>query len=216
MNRTLPTYIAGPMTGLPDFNHETFHLTEKLLKLAGFDLVKNPARIDGGSTFKSHAFYMSRAISLLLESRQVLFLKGWRQSKGARLEYEIGKTLGYPLYEVLEYNEPEMTVDLLTELNVADEAVRAVFGDRGADYGPPTRDFLCAANIISAYLSRRLGLEITLGPDDIPPIMMGIKLARLAHKGYHRDSVVDICGYALTWEMVDQDRNQTKDTHESS
>lgn len=44
----MTTYIAGPMSGIPDFNYPMFHRVAKHLRDRGVD-VRNPAENDGGS-----------------------------------------------------------------------------------------------------------------------------------------------------------------------
>lgn len=45
----MKVYIAGPMTGLPEFNFPLFFEAEELLKGHGFEVI-NPAREDGIDT----------------------------------------------------------------------------------------------------------------------------------------------------------------------
>lgn len=77
------------------------------------------------------------------------------------------------------------------------EAERLVNGDRGHDYGPPAEDFARVARFWSAILccdvtARQVGL-----------CMIGLKLSRECHR-HKRDSLVDICGYALTVEKIEE------------
>lgn len=85
--------------------------------------------------------------------------------------------------------------------NVLAEAIALVFGDRNLAYGPPIEDFRTAASMVSIYLSRKYGHKITLGPEDIPAIMICVKMSR---QSFHpkRDNLVDIGGYVATWEWV--------------
>lgn len=89
-----------------------------------------------------------------------------------------------------------------TTSSILDEAKEKVFGDRGRDYGHPREDFQCSADIISAFLRRKYGIPLELSADDIPPMMISLKLSRLAHQT-KRDSIVDIAGYAETWGMLE-------------
>jgi len=79
--------------------------------------------------------------------------------------------------------------------SICQEAHRLTNGDRNADYGHPLDDFSHAAGIINAVL----GLEIM--PEDIPTIMICIKLARQENR-HKRDNLVDIAGYANTAQML--------------
>ena len=80
--------------------------------------------------------------------------------------------------------------------DVLSEAGSLVGGDRQAAYGHPARDFQRAAEIMSAIL----GIEVEA--DQVPLLMIAVKLSRLAQSPDHRDSMVDICGYIRTREMV--------------
>lgn len=93
-------YIAGPMTGLPEFNYPAFFEAQALLQDLDYD-VFNPAALPM-CIYDLHdeelwQWYMKRAIPLLLECEQVCLLKGWGTSKGAKLEVIIAKNFGMRL-----------------------------------------------------------------------------------------------------------------------
>lgn len=73
-------YVAGPMTGLPEFNRPAFFAAEAHLKSLGAQ-VMNPAILPDGW---SHEAYMRIAIPMLMECEAVAFLPGWQHSSGAR------------------------------------------------------------------------------------------------------------------------------------
>lgn len=85
-----------------------------------------------------------------------------------------------------------------TESTILDEAKRLIHGARQADYGSPRENF----TDIAALWSPILGVEVL--PEQVVMCMITLKVARLK-KGYHRDSVVDIAGYAGVLEMVHND-----------
>ena len=82
-------YIAGPMTGLPEFNYPAFMQAEKALVQEGFQVI-NPARNNG----KGWNDYMRQSLRQLAEADGVFFLTGWSGSKGASLEHQIAQELG--------------------------------------------------------------------------------------------------------------------------
>lgn len=88
----MKTYIAGPMTGLPDFNFPAFHEAAARLRARG-DTVLNPAE-NPDPPCKSWVGYMRMAIAQLVQCDAVFLLPGWRDSRGARLEVEIARQLG--------------------------------------------------------------------------------------------------------------------------
>jgi len=89
--------------------------------------------------------------------------------------------------------------------NVLREADRLTSGDRRAAYDHPLVDFTCTASIIDALLARtNYSPGEGLDPRFVPLFMIGVKLSRLAGNIEHRDSLVDIAGYARTLEMVQE------------
>ena len=73
---------------------------------------------------------------------------------------------------------------------VLDSAYTLVHGDRGRTYDHPSVDFTRTAALVSAYL----GVPITA--EQIGIIQVLVKVSRLAATPGHRDSLVDIAGYA--------------------
>ena len=103
-------YIAGPMTGLPEWNFPAFFEAEEQLIALGHKLV-NPAHNDGAtvqealdSAGSSSApnnpwrWYMRRDLPHVLEVDALCVLPGWRKSKGASLEVHVAKAIGLPIY----------------------------------------------------------------------------------------------------------------------
>lgn len=87
-------YISGKITGNPHYMVE-FILAETEI-IEGVDSVAeiiNPARLEliDGATWSD---YMKRDIELLVGCDIIFMMKGWRRSKGARLERHIAKKLG--------------------------------------------------------------------------------------------------------------------------
>lgn len=97
----MATYIAGPMSGLPEFNHPAFAAKAAELRAAGVDVI-NPAEFDAEIGLdQPWAVYLRRDLVLLAERCDaVVLLPGWERSKGARLEHhvatELEMTITYP------------------------------------------------------------------------------------------------------------------------
>lgn len=94
----MKTYIAGPMTGIPEFNYPAFNAVAAQLRAEGVEVV-NPAEQDSGSTGKPWDFYMRLGLRGLLECDAVVLLPGWKASRGARLERLIAEELGMRITE---------------------------------------------------------------------------------------------------------------------
>ncbi len=89
-------------------------------------------------------------------------------------------------------------------ISIVDEALAIVRGNREQCYGPPDQNFRTIAAFWSSWLSTRLRADVTLDGADVCYLMQLVKLARLANSPRHRDSIVDIVGYA---DCVDVVRN---------
>ncbi len=87
-------------------------------------------------------------------------------------------------------------------LSVLKEAHKIIYGDREKTYGKPSKNLDTIAKMWSAYLTA-VG-ERDLNPKDVATMMVLLKAARLANDQTHRDSVVDICGYAALIERCDE------------
>lgn len=87
--KKLKVYIAGPMTGYKDFNYPAFFEAEEMLK--DKYIVLNPAMREPRQM--DYSSYIRKGIELLLQAEVVYLLPGWERSTGARLEWEIARTL---------------------------------------------------------------------------------------------------------------------------
>lgn len=85
-------YIAGPMTGLPDFNYPAFNTAAERLRALGFE-VENPAE-NPEPHCGSWLGYMRMAIRQLSQCDGVALLPGWNDSRGARIEHQLANQLG--------------------------------------------------------------------------------------------------------------------------
>ena len=84
-------YIAGPITGIEDFQLH-FALAQKRLRDAGH-LTMNPATLSLNEGF-THAEYMHICFAMLRVCDGIYMLDGWRESKGACMEFEYMKHAG--------------------------------------------------------------------------------------------------------------------------
>lgn len=80
--------------------------------------------------------------------------------------------------------------------NLLKEVEKAVYGSRAAAYGSPLKNWEQTAKLFSAIL----GIEVTW--QQALQMMIAVKLARICNTPNHRDSWVDIAGYAAVWEKA--------------
>ena len=93
------------------------------------------------------------------------------------------------------------------KLSVLKEANKIIYGDREKTYGHPSKNLKTIAKMWNAYLVA-CGVategEGELIDKDVACLMILLKTARLGNDLDHRDSVVDICGYAALIERCDE------------
>lgn len=226
-------YIAGPMTGYPNFNYDMFHEVEKLLRNKGFSYIENPATHFNGDQGLSWNSYLDAAIEAVMRSDTIVALPGWHESTGARLEVAIGIAVGMAVYEYV----PEVTSgDVFVRMTVADsrqsvaaimgmghatfieddpvladdmlpheEAATLVHGARQANYGHPLDNFTGTAGIWNGIIHKKLNAPLTA--EDVALCMVGVKLSRETHVS-KRDNIVDAHGYLMTYQMVKDERDR--------
>lgn len=114
----MKVYIAGPMTGLPQFNFPAFDEAAAHLRATGFDVV-SPAELDdpedraaalaspdgamhgGHHMNKTWGDFLARDVKLLADGgiEAVFVLPGWQGSSGARLETFVASAIkGMPVF----------------------------------------------------------------------------------------------------------------------
>lgn len=99
----LPTlYIAGPMSGLPDYNYPAFRDAASILAKAGYGVL-NPVDNEKKRTddtrwvADNHApwsWYMRRSLEQIAVADGMAVLPRWQNSKGASLEVDLALQLG--------------------------------------------------------------------------------------------------------------------------
>lgn len=91
-------YVAGPMTGLPQFNFPAFHQAAFALRALGHE-VENPAE-NPAPPCGSWLAYMRMAIVQVSKVDALVMLPGWMASKGACVEFQLARGLGLPVFEL--------------------------------------------------------------------------------------------------------------------
>lgn len=79
---------------------------------------------------------------------------------------------------------------------ILEDAQEILDGDRERTYGNPAFTLETIAEFWMKFLERKHGVLVALLPEDIATMMMLLKISRLMKSPDHRDSLVDIAGYA--------------------
>lgn len=97
-------YIAGPMTGYPEFNYPAFFKAGKELAAVAIDSI-NPARTEGRDGCKTWLGFMRASLLDLAACDGIALLPGWQDSRGAALEAHIARSLDLPVKLLDEWLE---------------------------------------------------------------------------------------------------------------
>ena len=93
-------YIAGPMTGIPDYNYPAFRAAEHHLRNLGHEPVSPAGELVDGWQWHD---YMRRSLAAFLTCDAVAMLPGWLHSRGARLEFTLAGALGMEVRDLKEW-----------------------------------------------------------------------------------------------------------------
>ena len=112
-------YLAGPMTGIPQFNFPRFYKAAKVLRTLGYEII-SPAELDdedgtakialassdglldenskvNGNTWGD---LLARDVKLIADTcKGTIFLPGWQKSRGARLEAFVAILCDHEFFE---------------------------------------------------------------------------------------------------------------------
>lgn len=114
-------YIAGPMSGIPEWNYPAFHAAEAKLKAEGWrvfnpakkdeedGVIDEEAKTDGDTALaiEKGKFDFRKAylwdLTQVVRGDGIFMLRGWEQSPGARGEHAAAVAMkkNYPDYEII-------------------------------------------------------------------------------------------------------------------
>ena len=105
-----PYYLAGPMSGIPQFNFPLFYSAAATLRAAGYTII-SPAELDDAedkgaamaspdgsmaTITKTWGDFLARDVKIVADQVQgIIFLPGWSKSRGAKLEAFTGLLCGH-------------------------------------------------------------------------------------------------------------------------
>lgn len=89
-------YLAGPMTGKPDYNYQLFtdvcaELRKRELEILSPHEIKYP-ELDGKIGSLPYFEYVKGGLKLLLECDAIMLMTGWELSKGCLNEFYVAKS----------------------------------------------------------------------------------------------------------------------------
>lgn len=190
-------YIAGPMTGLPEFNFPAFHAAAKAWRDAGWEVV-NPAEEFDGDTERTYREYVEHDMRHIVGCDAIAMLPGWDGpgARGSVWERAVADWMGLLIYDATQPAPPPEEIPNPPPETILEEAQRLVHGRRGADYGHPIDDYTRTGRLWGAIL----------GVPDIDPricclMMAAVKISREVNK-HKRDNLTDLAGYAECASMV--------------
>jgi nucleoside 2-deoxyribosyltransferase len=95
MTTTPHVYIAGPMTGYPEYNYPAFTEAAAALRANG-RTVTSPHELHDNDFSRPFDWYLRRDLAALLTCTDIVLLPGWEASRGAHLELDVAIGLGMP------------------------------------------------------------------------------------------------------------------------
>ena len=103
-------------------------------------------------------------------------------------------------YAIRREQEEQATLQAPARTMLLEEAIKITSKDRNDAYGNPEDNFSNIASYWNSYCQQRFRVALDITPQDVAHFMILMKLARLATNAGHRDSLVDIAGYAACAE----------------
>jgi len=97
-------HISGQITGLEIKTAETyFEMVEQELTKAGH-IALNPMKLVPYHPDHTWHHYMAEDLKALLYCDAIFMLENWTNSKGAKIEHDVAKGLGLPIYYSKNHN----------------------------------------------------------------------------------------------------------------
>jgi hypothetical protein len=222
-------YLAGPMTGLPDHNFPAFRAAAKRLQQAGWEVI-NPADNFGGCTNLPRSSYLRADVALLLQCDAMAMLPGWHDSRGAKLEYLLGRELGMPIIDIATFqplaDAPAPTVRLRDGITPrSDDSFPSPTAQVGirADYrnfrSPETRQVACnqmrgicpdGTSVLDRVLEIREARVDRL-VDDLSIHLNGLKYIAQAFDRSSSGALVSLVSHDVVDEVETDGRDQAHD-----
>lgn len=88
-------YLAGPMSGIPNYNRENFARVAKWLRDKGVEVYSPGEMEDEKAGYRINL--TNSIIALLTQGWAMYMLDGWFNSKGAKIEHSLALALEIPI-----------------------------------------------------------------------------------------------------------------------
>jgi hypothetical protein len=99
MKKVRRVYLSGPMTGKEDLNFPAFDKARDKLIALGYWVV-SPADLERNRPVMTYEKALQDDILHLMNCNTIYLLRGWNDSRGARLEWFVAVSLGFEvMYE---------------------------------------------------------------------------------------------------------------------
>ena len=95
-------------------------------------------------------------------------------------------------------------------LSLLEQADQLINGPRQNDYGDKLQNFSQIAMGWQMLLATKLRPDAEIAPEDVALCMIQVKLARLAKSPDHKDSILDVAGYAGCYDLLQAERRAGK------
>lgn len=88
------------------------------------------------------------------------------------------------------------------------QADALINGERQKDYGDKLQNFAQIAMGFQMILAPKLQATAEITAEDVALCMMQVKIARLTKSPDHKDSILDVAGYAGCYDKIQEEREQ--------
>lgn len=102
-----------------------------------------------------------------------------------------------------------------TRRKLLEETSDLIDGDRNAQYGNPTGDFVAISQMWTSYIHRRFSQfdgdlhDFAFSPHDVAVLMALVKVSRIGWSPDKKDHWADLAGYAACgWECVEFEQDK--------